>query len=597
MKQSSRQRLAFLCLLSLGLFLGPLCGQVKLPKELRNFASFVDHTRREWNVPGVAIAVVKDGQLIYADGFGYRSLKEKLPVTASTIFAIGSCSKAFTATAVGLLVDEGKVEWDKPVRYYMPDFKLFDPIASERITVKDLLCHRSGLPRHDLMWYGSAFSREELFSRLAFLEPSADLRYQWQYQNLMFMTAGVLIERVTGQSWEDFVRTRIFEPLGMKEANFSVADSQKAPDYALPYQEIEARVEEIAFRPIEPIGPAGSINAHVLDMAKWLLFNLNKGRVADKQIISEVRLNEIHSPQMVIPGPVRFPEILYSSYGLGWMITPYRGHLILSHGGGIDGFTALVAFLPLDQVGLVILTNMNGTPLPQILSYTLIDRLLNLPEVPWNQKFRLEANKAKEQAEKRKKEIWQGKREGTQPSHPLDDYVGDYEHPGYGVISIVKEANQLKVRFRAFEFKLNHFHYDVFITENRGLLPEQKLSFQTDLNGNVSSLAIQLEPAVKELIFTRQPERKMKEKSFLEQFCGEYEIQGTVIKVYLKGESSLALHSSGQPELELLPYRGDEFNLRNLPNYSVEFIRDEKGVVIELVFKQPNGIFRAARKF
>ncbi len=597
MKRSNRQRLPFLFFLVLSLFLGPLFGQVKLPKELRNFASFVDQTRREWNVPGVAIAVVKDGQLILADGFGYRSLKEKFPVTASTIFAIGSCSKAFTATAVGLLVDEGKVEWDKPVRDYLPTFKLFDPIATEKITVRDLLCHRSGLPRHDLMWYGSSFSRQELFARLAYLEPSTDLRYQWQYQNLMFMTAGVLIEKVTGQSWEEFVRARIFEPLGIKEANFSVADSQKAPDYALPYQEMDGKVEEIPFRPIEPIGPAGSINAHVLDMAKWLLFNLNKGKVADKQIISEARLNEIHSPQMVIPGPIRFPEILYSSYGLGWMITPYRGHLLLSHGGGIDGFTALVAFLPLDRVGLVILTNMNGTPLPQILSYTLLDRLLNLPEIPWNQRFKDEAKKAREQAEKRRKERLEGKKEGTQPSHPLDEYVGDYEHPGYGVISVVKEGNQLRARFHGFEFKLNHFHYDVFITENRSLIGEQKLSFQTDLSGNIASLAIQLEPAVKELIFTRQPEKKMKEKSFLEQFCGEYEVQGTVVKVYLKGENSLAIQSSGQPEVELLPYRGNEFNLKNLPNFSVEFIKDEKGAVIEPLFKQPNGVFRAKRKF
>ncbi len=483
--------------------------KVETPKELKNVASLVDELRKEWNVPGVALAIVKDGAVVLADGFGYRNWREKLPVTPSTLLAIGSCTKAFTATAVGILVDEGKVEWDKPVRYYLPSFKLQDSYANEKITVRDLLCHRSGLPRHDLLWYGSSFSREELFSRLAYLEPSTDLRYLWQYQNLMYMVAGVLVEKVSGLKWEDFVRQKIFLPLGFKEANFSVADSQKSLDYALPYQEINGQPTEISFRAIDAIGPAGSINAHVLDMANWLLMNLNKGKMGDKQIISEARLAEIHSPQMVMPGPIRFPEILFSSYGLGWMITPYRGHLLLSHTGGIDGFSALVALLPQDNIGLVILTNLDRTPLPQILAYTLIDRLLRLPEVGWNERFKNEIKKNREQAEKIRKEKYQGRKEGTRPSHPLEDYVGEYEHPAYGTISITKEGDTLFARFHEFDLKLTHFHYDVFLVESKRLNLEQKLSFQTDLNGQIAALAIQLEPAVKEIVFTRQPTKNM----------------------------------------------------------------------------------------
>jgi len=583
-------------LLSLIFIFLPLFGQQPLPKELKNFASFIDQTRREWNVPGVAIAVVKEGKVVMADGFGFRNIQEKLPVTASTLFAIGSCTKAFTATAVGLLVDEGKVEWDKPVRDYLPAFKLQDPVASERLTVRDLLCHRSGLPRHDLMWYGSSFSREELFSRLPYLEASKDLRYLWQYQNLMFMVAGILVERVSNQSWEEFVRQRIFEPLTMRGANFSVAESQQSPDYALPYQEFNGQVEAIPFRAIEAIGPAGSINANVQDMAKWLIFNLNQGRYADKQVISEATLKEIHTPQMVVPGPLRFPEILYSSYGLGWLITPYRGHLLLSHGGGIDGFSALVGLLPQDQIGLVILTNLNGTPLPQILSYSLIDRLLHLPEIPWNQRFKEEAKKAKEQAEKIRKDKFQGRKEGTTPSHPLEDYVGDYENPGYGVITVTKNGAQLQAKFHDFDLKLTHFHYDVFLAENKRFGLEEKLSFQSDLNGHIASLSLQLEPAVKEIVFTRLADKAMRQKSFLEPLAGEYEFQGITIKVILKKEDTLSLQIPNQPELELVPYRGYEFRIKNIPNYSVEFVKDESGKIVEAILKQPKAVIRAQRK-
>ncbi len=574
----------------------PLFGLQPLPKELKNFASFIDQTRREWNVPGVAIAVVKEGKVVMADGFGFRNIQEKLPVTASTLFAIGSCTKAFTATAVGLLVDEGKVEWDKPVRDYLPAFKLQDPVASQRLTVRDLLCHRSGLPRHDLMWYGSSFSREELFSRLSYLESSKDLRYLWQYQNLMFMVAGILVEKVSNQSWEEFVRQRLLEPLTIREANFSVAESQQSPDYSLPYQEFNGQVEAIPFRAIEAIGPAGSINANVQDMAKWLIFNLSQGRYADKQVVSEATLKEIHSPQMVVPGPLRFPEILYSSYGLGWLITPYRGHLLLSHGGGIDGFSALVALLPQDQIGLVILTNLNGTPLPQILSYSLIDRLLRLPEIPWNQRFKEEAKKAKEQAEKIRKDKFQGRKEGTSPSHPLEDYVGDYENPGYGVITVTKNGAQLQAQFHAFDLKLTHFHYDVFWAENKRFGLEEKLSFQTDLNGHIASLSLQLEPAVKEIVFTRLGDKTMRERSFLEPLAGEYEFQGITIKVILKREDTLSLQIPNQPELELEPYRGYEFRIKNIPNYSVEFVKDEAGKIVEAILKQPKAIVRAQKK-
>jgi len=586
----------FLFALSL-LIYSPLPAQKSAPEEdLKGFHEFVNKTMEEWKVPGLAIAIVKDGKVIFAEGFGFRDVKEGLKVTPQTLFAIGSCTKAFTAVAMGILVDEGKLDWDKPARNYLPSFKLHDPFASERMTPRDLATHRSGLPRHDQMWYNSSFTRKELFDRLQYLEPSEDFRSVWQYQNLMFMTAGYLVGQIAGTSWEKFVQQRILNPLGMKNSNFSVATSQQAPDFALPYKEEKDEVKEIPFRNIDTIGPAGSINSSVTDVSQWILLNLNKGKHGEEQIISEASLKQIHSPQMVMPGSLKYDEILYSNYGMGWGITPYRGHLMLSHGGGIDGFTALVSFMPRDNIGMVILTNMDGTPLPQIIAYNAYDRLLGLDQVTWNKRIKDEVDKAKEEAEKAKKEKDKDRKLNTKPSHPLQDYTGDFQHPGYGIISIEMQGDHLKATYNSISYSLEHYHYDIFQSTGDSSDRTQKGSFFTDTKGNISSLSTQMEPAVKDIVFTRMPAKKMMQKSFLEKFVGEYELEGATMTVSLRGENTLILTVPGQPEYELVPYKGTEFNLKNLSGFSIEFKMDASGLVTEAKITQPNGVFTAKRK-
>ncbi len=588
--------ISFALVLSLFLFPALFAKKVDPKIELKAFPEFVTKTMAEWKLPGLAISIVKDGKVIFSEGFGFRDVKQGLKVTPQTLFAIGSCSKAFTAVDVGILVDEGKLEWDKPVRTYLPAFKLYDTFASERMTPRDLLCHRSGLPRHDSIWYGSPFSRKELFERLQYLEPSKDFRAVWQYQNLMFMTAGYLVGQIAGKTWEKFTAERIFVPLGMNSSNFSVTESQKAADFALPYAEKEDKVEQIPFRNIDEIGPAGSINSNVTEMANWVLFNLNKGKWGEKQIISEASLTQIHSPQMIISQPLRYDEILYSSYAMGWMVMPYRGHLLLSHGGGIDGFSALVSFMPRDNMGLVILTNSSGSPVAQIVAYNAIDRLFGLDQVPWNKRIREERDKARAEADKTKKEKDKDKKLDTKPSHPLEDYVGEYEHPGYGVVSVTKEGDSLKGTFNSMTSSLTHYHYDIFELKNELRNTTQKVTFLTDLKGNISSLLVQVEPAVKEIVFTRMPEKKMTEKGFLEKFVGQYALEQVVVTISLKGENTLILSVPGQPEYELVPYKGTEFNLKGLPGFSVEFKMDSSGAVTEAVFKQPNAVVTAKRK-
>jgi CubicO group peptidase (beta-lactamase class C family) len=464
------------------------------------------------------------------------------------------------------------------------------------MTPRDLLTHRSGLPRHELVWYGSAASRKELFDRLQYLEPNKDFRSVWQYQNLMFMTAGYLVGEAAGTSWEAFVQKRIFEPLEMKESNVSVTESQKAADFALPYQEKEDKVVEIPFRNIDTIGPAGSINSNVTDMANWVLLNLGKGKFKDKQIISEAALAEIHTPQAVMPSFIQFDELLYSNYGMGWAIMPYRGHLLLEHGGGIDGFIAMVAFLPRDNMGAVILSNSGSTPLPSILVYNIIDKVLGLSPIDWSKRIKDQMDKAKAEAKKAKDEVDKDRKPDTQPSHPLGDYAGDYENAGYGTISIVKDGEGLKAKFNNFEFKLTHYHYDIFELFNELFDMKQKLSFETDAKGNIGSFSVPLEPTVKDIVFTRAPEKAMLERSFLEKFTGQYETQGVAVTVSIKGENTLVAIVPGQPEYELVPYKGTEFNLKGMAGFSVEFNLDDAGNPVAATFKQPGATTVFKRK-
>ncbi len=596
MKKRIAQAFCLLIVLSL-LISTPFSAEKKTQKvDLKGFDTFVTKTMEEWKVPGLGISIVKDGKVIFSKGFGFRDVKKGLKVTPKTLFAIGSCSKAFTAATMGILVDEGKLDWDKPVREYLPSFKLKDPSATEGMTPRDLVCHRSGLPRHDSMWYGSSATRKELFDRLQYLEPSKDFRMTFQYQNLMFMTAGYMVGKVAGTTWEKFVQNRIFGPLGMNDSNFSVEDSKKAPDFALPYAEKEDKVIEIPFRNIDTVGPAGSINSNVIDMAGWLLLNLNKGKFGEKQIISEESLREIHSPQMISSKSYKYDESFYSTYGMGWGITAYRGHLMVSHGGGIDGFTARVTFMPRDNIGMVIFTNMSGTPLPVIVAYNAYDRLLGFDQIPWNKRIKDQRDKAKEEAEKAKKEKDKDRKLNTKPSHPLGDYAGDYEHPGYGVVAIKKEGDRLKGVFNSTSFDVKHYHYDIFEMSNEFLDMTQKVSFFTDNKGNISSLSVQLEDSVEAIVFTKMPEKKMKEKSFLEKFVGEYLLGEMTVTVSLRGDNELVLFVPGQPKYELVPYKGTEFNLKNLTGYSVEFVVNEAGKVTEAKVTQPNGVFTAKKK-
>jgi CubicO group peptidase (beta-lactamase class C family) len=466
---------------------------------------YINARMPEWNVSGLAIAIVKDSEVVFCEGFGWRDVALQLPVTPKTLFAIASCSKAFTTTSLGILVDRDLLNWDKPVREYLPAFKLYDPYASEHLTVRDLVTHRSGLPRHDLLWYGTPFSRQELIDRLQYLEPSQELRAKYQYQNLMYATAGYLVEQITNNSWEEFVRQEIFTPLGMNDSNFSVSQSQQTDNFALPYRENENEIKSIPFLNFDAIAPAGSINSNIIDLSKWLILNLNQGKYNNKEIISESGLQEIHTPQIILSEPMRkCHEIWYQTYGLGWFIYPYRGHHLIEHGGNIDGFSALVALLPQENLGMVILTNLMRNNLPTAIAYHICDRLLELEETDWSERFKQTEIKNKEEKETKQQKRKAEQKPETQPSHSLEDYVGNYQHSGYGEIAIELKEEQLKAIYYSITFELKYYHYNIFEARSSDWDEIKIISFSSNLQGNIARLSIDFETSVKDIIFDKK---------------------------------------------------------------------------------------------
>jgi CubicO group peptidase (beta-lactamase class C family) len=563
--------------------------------NLDGLDEFITSVMKEWKVPGLAIAVVKDGQVILSKGYGYRDVEKKLPVSSRTLFAIGSISKSFTVSLLGMLADEGKLEWDKPVRTYLTDFQLYDKVSTEHMTPRDLVTHRSGLPRHDGLWYGSNLTREQMYERLRHLEPSKDFRAAYQYNNLMFMTAGILAERITGMKWEDLIHQRIFQPLGMAT---SVIDSQKSADFALPYVKVKEEVKQVPFRNIDEIGPAGSINSSVEEMIRYVQLHMNKGKHNGAQLLSENNSEQMQTPQMVIPGTVQFDELGHASYGLAFTVNNYRGQKLIEHGGAIDGFVALLSFMPRKKIGMIILTNLGGNPTSTIVARNLYDRLLGLDQVDWVARIKTQQEKARKSEEEAKKKGYTPRKEGTSPTHALADYAGSYEHPAYGKVRIEADGGNLKASYNGLSFPLKHFHYDIFEVPDEPLNPlaEAKVTFFYNKKGDVDRLAAPIEPTVSDIVFTRVADEAMKQRSFLEPFAGQYELGPTTVTVALKGESTLTLTIPGQPTYELAPTRGTSFDIKGLNGYSVEFKKDAAGAVTEAVFYQPNGTFVAKRK-
>jgi len=569
------------------------------PKHaLSGLQPFITAEMEKAKLPGMAMAIVQNKKLLCAEGFGLRDVEHKLPVSPQTLFAIGSTSKSFTALAMGILNDEGKLDWDKPVRQYLPEFQMYDPVASERMTPRDLITHRAGFARHDLVWYSSDFNREDLVRRLRYLQTDSDFRSGYRYNNLLVATAGYLVGKISGSTWEEFVRARVLLPLKMSGTNFSIADSQRCSDFSYPYEKDEksGAIKQIPFHSADGIGPAGSINSNVEDISKYLIFQLGKGTVAQQRIVSEANLNLMHTPQTAMPSSSPFRELGQYSYGMGWVVTAYRGHRYIWHNGGIDGFYSLIAMLPDDDLGVVVLTNVLGNhQIPEILAYNVFDRLLGLAPIDWSARFQQQREKNKQAADQAKSKNSSNRQSGTHPSRDLKDYVGRYQNAGYGIIEILPAGQDFTLKLNKISVPLRHFHYDLFQVpeDSDSFLAGMKFQFALDLDGGVNRITAPLQTGVEAIEFVRIPDKV--DRGILQSMAGEYELGSAPISVTLTGEQ-LQLVLPGQPGHPLVFTRGLKFNIEGLGGYSVEFKKDPEGYVSELVFYQPDGTFVAKRK-
>jgi len=571
--------------------------------RLKGLDTFALRLLKEWNAPGVTIAVVEKNKVIYTGGFGYRDYEKKLPVTENTLFAIGSCTKAFTASILGMLEKEGKVSIDKPVRDYLPELVFKNDYTNKHATLRDMMCHRTGLPRHDYSWYGSTASRNELLERVRYQEPTFELREKYQYNNFMFMAQGIVIEKLTGKSWEDNMREKIFKPLGMNNTNMSVIDMEKATDRSLAYSSADNKIKAIPYRNIDAIGPAGSINSCAKDMANWLITWINDGKFNGKEIIPAGYRTQAITAQIAtgggLPGAEN-PDIHMTGYGLGWGMNSYRGHYRVEHSGGIDGFITLTLFFPSDSIGIFVVTNQIG-PAAAIRNF-IADRMLKLSYRPWGKTALADKLKADSAAKKTPYTDSINRKAGTKYSHTITDYAGEFENKGYGVIKIFREKDTTWVDYneagKRTKSYLEHYHYDVFrirsTEETETPKDAPKIRFNTDESGNIAFLEIKMEPAIKDIQFEKLA--PMVGKNELQKYVGDYDLSGSTVKVYIKGDKTLMVFLTNQPDYELVPAKKDEFDLKVLKGYSVKFEVNEQNKVLSLTFVQPNGNFKATKK-
>lgn len=377
-------------------------------EPLKDIDSLFLKILKDQHVAGFAVAVVKGDQVIYSKGFGYRDLEHQKPVTPNTLFAIGSSSKAFTSALLGLLQKEGKLDLDGKATTYLPQLRFYNNEMNNQLTVRDMMCHRTGLSRYDTSWYlFNSNNRDSLLYRVRYMIPTYGIREKWQYNNYMFLAQGMIAEKLTGKTWEQNIKERFFDPLNMKRSNTSIFELQKDTDSSLPYTvDQDERIKRIPYYNISGMGPAGSINSSANDMTNWLKLWIGGGRFLAKEILPSSYVRAASSSQMVMSEalPKENADIFLSNYGLGWMISSYRGHYRVEHGGNINGFSALVSFFPSDELGIVVLTNQNSSKVPETIVSSIADRMFRLSPNDWNGKLNSVKAMAKTKVNKEKKD-------------------------------------------------------------------------------------------------------------------------------------------------------------------------------------------------
>jgi CubicO group peptidase (beta-lactamase class C family) len=550
-----------------------------LAAKLKAFDAWMDKVVKGWNVPGIGVGIVVKDKLVFAKGYGYRDYGKKLPFTPTTVIPIASNTKLFTAVSAGLLVEEGKLDWEKPLRQFVPTVQFYNDELNAAVSIRDMLSHRTGITRHDTIWYKSDFTRKELFERLRYLEPTAPLRTTFLYNNMMYVGAGYVIELLSGKTWEEFVRQRIFEPLGMKSSVFTIKDMVAQADYGVPYTERRDSFElyGIAYPRENPgIGPAGTIQSNLLDLSRWVIALLNGGVVDGQAALPATVLEATMAPSIAVPNTALetrgFGELLNPVYGTGRWTASYRGHLLAYHGGDLPGFHSQVSVMPQDGIGVVVLViGDHAAPLDNVVSYHAYEQMLGLSLTPWSERLLEIRLKGKHASKEARAKAGGDLVPGTKPAHPLDDYVGEFSHPAYGVLTISKQDDGLLFDFHKIRLPLSHFHYERFDTPDDEEDGKWSVNFQTSPQGEVDKAVMSLDEA--EAAFTRSVPAALSAPETLRPYAGAYESPtGAKFEVKLKEDGSLVLAFPGAPLQSLVPWKPSKFRVKEFSDTFVEFV-------------------------
>lgn len=442
----------------------------------------VTAARKAWDVPGVAVVVVRREKTLLLEGFGVRELGKQDKLTADTVFPLASCSKAFTTTLLAMLADDDELNWDDPLRKHLPGFKLSDANANAMLTLRDLLCHRCGIGGHDILWYRAPWGIDDTLKRAQSLPLDYPFRGGFQYSSIPFLAAGRAIEKRTKTSWEKLVASRICEPLGMTGVTFTTTEIPKDAERAGGHKVgKDGKVSRVPWYEIREPNPSGSVNATGRDVAAWLKFHLSDGLNPNgTRIVSRTNLDETKTPHNIIrlEGLAKQlnPDTVQLSYCLGWLCYDHRGKKVISHGGMIDGFRVQLTLLPDEDLGIAVLANLQETRMNAALTNSLIDLYCELQPKDWNAHFR--AVVAQEQADKKAmlKARDAARKPDTKPTLPLADYAGEYTHPAYGSLKIAAAGGKLVLTWSTFECPLEHFEADTFRITN-GFFEERLVPF------------------------------------------------------------------------------------------------------------------------
>lgn len=457
----------------------------------------------DWKAPGVAIAIVHDGRVIVLKGYGVQGIGQDTAITPDTLFPIASCTKAFTSALLAQLVDQRKLQWDDPVRKHAPSFRLSDPHADALVTVRDIVSHRTGVAGHDLLWYRAPWDLNETVRRTLRLPLEAPFRVGYRYSSTMYLVAGRIAENRGDAPWEQLIRERFCEPLGMKSVTFSTAETAPIVDQARGHRRAEDGTI-VAMPAYEDRGPnpSGSIRASVRDLAAWMTFHLSDGLAPDgTRLVSAANLRETRTPQTIMKlgaaAEAVYPVSNQISYGMGWVLYDYHGHGIAAHGGMIDGFRTQITLIPKARLGIAVINNLHQSMMNAAMTNTILDRVLDLPTRDWNQHY-LGIEQAERNEKRAAREQQKAARNPDQPpSLPLTGYVGRYEHPAYGTGTVSLSENQLLWTWSSFRCSLRHHHGDVFEIQG-GYFDGDLISFQV-----VGRRAVRVQ-AVERMVFIRQ---------------------------------------------------------------------------------------------